>query len=108
MQGWEHILDRWGWPTLVLVAVVGAITVIGRVVIWPIIKKKLEQGDRALDRVSELLENQVLKAEARIERSDKIHEGLLRDFKDAIEQNVRESKRQAELLEELLRRIPRQ
>ena len=107
MQSWEHILDRWGWPTLVLVAVVSAISILLRVVIWPIIQKKLEQGDRAMDRVNELLENQVLKAEAATERSNKVHEGLLREFKEAIEQNVRESKRQAELLEELLRRTPR-
>lgn len=108
MQGWEQVLDRWGWPTLVLVALVTAIAILSRAVIWPIFKKKLEQGDRAMDRVAELLENQVLKAESRIERSDRVHETLLKDFKDAIEQGTRESRRQAELLEELLRRTPRQ
>ena len=100
---WERILDRFGWPTLIVIT----LAVLGRTIIWPIIKQKLDQGDRSAARVTELLENQVLKADARMERADKVQEGLLREFKDAIEQNVRESKRQAELLEELLRRNPR-
>ena|SRR5687768_11265057 len=101
---WERVLDRFGWPTLIL----AVMAVIGRAVVWPIIKQKLEAGDRASARVNELLENQILKADARMDRADKIHEGLLREFKEAIDQGVRESKRQAELLEELLRRMPRQ
>lgn len=104
MQGWEHILDKFGWPTLGLIA----LAVIGRTIVWPIIKKKLDQGDRAAEQVTELLIKQTEKAESRIERADRTQEGLLREFKDAIEHGIRESKRQGDLLEELLRRIPRQ
>lgn len=102
--GWERILDRFGWPTLGLII----FAVIARTVAWPIIKAKLDAGDTAQRRVTELLENQVLKADQRIERADRIHETLLVEFKEAVEQGVRESKRQAEALEELLRRTPRQ
>lgn len=104
MQGWEQILEKFGWPTLVLIALV----IIGRTIVWPIIKKKLEQGDRAAEQVQELLVKQVEKAEARIEKADRTQETLLREFKDAIEHGIRESKRQGDLLEELLRRTPRQ
>lgn len=100
---WERVLDRFGWPTMILVVV----AIIGRTVAWPIIKQKLEQGDKAAARVNELLETQILKADARMERAEKVEEGLLREFKDAIEHGVKESKRNADLLEELLRRIPR-
>lgn len=100
---WERVLDRFGWPTLILVVV----AIIGRTVAWPIIKQKLEQGDRSAARVNELLETQILKADARMERADKIQEGLLTDFKEAIDQVAHQGKRQAELLEELLRRTPR-
>jgi hypothetical protein len=101
---WERILDRFGWPTLIL----AVLALIGRTVVWPIIKKKLDEGDKAAARVNELMESQILKADAKMERADKIQEGLLTDFKEAIDQVGHQSKRQAELLEELLRRNPRQ
>lgn len=101
---WERILDRFGWPTLILVV----LAILARTVAWPIIKQKLEAGDKATARVNELLENQILKADAKTDRADKLHEGLLTDFKEAIDQVANQSKRQAELLEELLRRSPRQ
>lgn len=101
---WERVLDRFGWPTLILLV----LAVLGRTIVWPIIKKKLEEGDKAAARVNDLLETQIQKADAKMERADKIHEGLLTDFKEAIDQVANQSKRQAELLEELLRRSPRQ
>jgi hypothetical protein len=101
---WERILDRFGWPTLILTCLV----IIGRTVVWPIIKKKLEEGDKAAARVNELMESQILKADAKMERADKMQEGLLTDFKEAIDQVANQSKKQADLLEELLRRTPRQ
>ena len=101
---WERILDRFGWPTLILIVV----AIIARTFIYPLIKQKLEAGDRAQARVTELLENQVLKADQRIERADRIQEGLLVEFKDAVEQVGRDARRQTEVLEELLRRTPRQ
>lgn len=104
MQGWEQILDRFGWPTLIVVGFIA----LGRMVIWPIIKRKLEQGDKAVEQVNDLLARQVEKAEARIAKADDMQAGLLREFKDAIEQSTRESRRQGDLLEELLRRTPRQ
>lgn len=100
---WERILDRFGWPTLILVVV----AILARTVAWPIIKQKLDAGDKAAARVNELLENQTIKADERIIRADKIHENLLSGFKEAIDQVANQSKRQAELLEELLRRSPR-
>lgn len=101
---WERILDRFGWPTLILFV----IALIGRTVVWPIIKKKIEEGEKAAARVTELMETQILKADAKMDRADKINEGLLTDFKEAIDQIAHQGKRQAELLEELLRRTPRQ
>lgn len=101
---WERILDRFGWPTLILVV----LALLGRAIVWPIIKQKLDQGDKASARVNELLESQIQKADTRTEHVDKIQEGLLADFKEAIDQVGHQAKRQAELLEELLRRTPRQ
>lgn len=101
---WLDVLQRLGVPLTVALAVTFASYKVVTKAVWPYFKQRLERADQQTDLARQVVADQLQKAETRIEKADRIHETLLSDFRGAIEENNRVSRRVAESLDELLRR----
>lgn len=100
---WEPILNRWGWPTLIAV-VLGLVLWKG---VWPIIKRQLDEAEKARLAAQQVLTDQLAKAEARIERADQRQETFATKVAEALDEQNRVNSRMADSIEELLERTKR-
>lgn len=94
---WEHVAERWGLPLVILIVVAVALRAVFKTYIGPYFQKQLERADKQADAVTTLLNSQ-------LEKAERAQETLLKDFRGAIEENNRVSRRVADSLDELLKR----
>lgn len=93
---WEHILEKWGWPVLVLVAVCLVVYKISKSLVWPfIIKPYLDRAEKNQEEVSNLLKE-------RAQRLESAQDTLLTGIKSALDKSNDVQDTQIDLMKELL------
>jgi hypothetical protein len=77
---WEHILDKYGWPSLFLGLVLAAVWVIGR----PVVKRLLDMIDTQLSESRAVRAKDTQDFLAALESQRKLSEEQTRHFADAL------------------------
>jgi hypothetical protein len=94
---WEHVAERWGLPLTILAVLVLALAAVFRKYIGPYIQSRMARADAKEDLAMSIVTKQ-------LEKAEHVQETLLKDFRGAIEENNRVSRRVADSLDELLKR----
>lgn len=102
---WEHILDKWGWPTLILFVVCGAVAYVIKSFVMPQVNAYIERNNKLADAAQQILKDK----SDRLERvQDTILTGFtntLQDFKGVLDANTRRTEKQIEMLSEILTEV---
>lgn len=93
----ERIAERWGLPVVMLVLIGLSIRYLFKTYVGPYIQARMARADAKEDQATAILTGQ-------LEKAERIQETLLKDFRSAIEENNRVSRRVADSLDELLKR----
>lgn len=102
---WEHILDKWGWPTLILFVVCGALTWLVKTVAVPQIEAYVTRTRALADDARAQLKEHTAKLE---QTQDTILVGFtttLDGFKDVLDANSRRTEKQIDMLTEILTEV---
>lgn len=94
---WERIAERWGLPVVGLALIALAVAWVFKKHIGPYIQTRMARADAKEDQATAILASQ-------LEKAERMQETILKDFRGAIEENNRVSRRVADSLDELLRR----
>lgn len=102
---WEHILDKWGWPTFVLFVVCGGIAWIVKSFVMPQVSAYIERNNRLADEARVALKTQTERLE---HQQDTVLVGFtntLQDFKNVLDASTRRTDKQIDMLAEILTEV---
>lgn len=94
---WERMAERWGLPLVGFVLLALMVSAVFKKYIGPYIQTRMARADAKEDQATAILTSQ-------LEKAERMQETLLKDFRSAIEENNRVSRRVADSLDELLKR----
>lgn len=94
---WIGIIQRLGLPLAAVLVLSFVIYRVAVKAIWPYFQSRLERADKQSDLAQQILSSQ-------LEKVERVQDTLLKDFRGAIEENNRVSRRVADSLDELLKR----
>lgn len=93
---WAPILEKWGLPLTMLAVVVFSVGYVARKWIWPYFQRQLDRADKKTDAAEDVLREtlaetkaQILRAEERTDRADKMRETVLKDISEAMQEQAR-------------------
>lgn len=102
---WEHILDKWGWPTLVLVAVCVTIGWLVRTFIIPQATKYIERSQRIDDESRSAFKDRAERLEVAQTTLLQGFTSTLSDFKTVLDTNAKRAEKQIDMLTEILTEV---
>lgn len=89
-------VERWGLPLVMLGIVLFCVGWVARRWIWPYFQRQLDRADKKADAAEDVLREtlaetkaQIIRAEERTERADRMRETVLKDISDAMQEQAR-------------------
>lgn len=89
-------VERFGLPLVILGIVLFCIGYVARKWIWPYFQRQLDRADKKADAAEDVLREtlaetkaQIIRAEERTERADRMRETVLKDISDAMQEQAR-------------------
>jgi len=102
---WENILERWGWPTLILFAVIVFIAWSVRTALIPAINRYIDRAEKQADEVQNILKDRAQTLETTQTSLLREFSKTLEAFKEILEASNRRAEKQVEMLTEVLTEV---
>jgi hypothetical protein len=110
---WVSVLERYGFPTLALFVIITFGVYVTKKALIPFFTDYVKQAkdeaakarvtaEAASDKVQEMLENQLKKAEAASQRAQLLEDTVFEGIKEALTNSVRRQDKQIELMSQVL------
>lgn len=110
---WSQALEKYGFPTAALFVVVGLVVWVTKKALIPFFTDYVQQAkedaaearrtaEEASKKVTSMLENQLAKAEASLQRTQNLEDNVFEGLKEALDNSVRRQDKQIELMSEVL------